>query len=279
MEKNTQKLGIIIGSALMLISHLFLAMVSFMGYSSTMFKAIGTTTEFYVKMLLVLLLLAPIYLLLSAFSDHEALKSLRPIFRVNLRMASLIPLALLLLLTMKLNGGDIVPVLGWGYNLYMLAAFFVAYLANKETVDAHPVAFGIAALYVIFLFMPTISYQYSSYTMWKWLSIEGTRRFLLPKWIKWICWGLLILPAYAAVCANKEKELLAAARPALVIPVSLTMLCVSVIALLMVGLLVICSFVYAHHHTERHMAPQIAAYLYLAISICLTYIIFRAQKK
>jgi len=279
MEQNTNKLGMVVGCAVMLISHLFLPLVSFMGYSSTMTKAISTTDSFFLKLLLVLMLLAPIYLLLSAFSDNEALKSLRPIFRINLRMASLIPIVLVLLFSWFMNSREIRPVMEWGFSLYLLAAMCVAFMANKETVTAHPMTVGFVMLYVIYFFLPTVNYQRLSYTLWQWLDVKTNIRFVLPEWIKWISWALLLLPAYAALCANKDKELLAVARPALVVPPHITTLCISLVVLVMIVLLVICSLVYGDGRESRYMAPQMSSYIYLAIGICLTVAGFRKVKK
>ena len=105
------------------------ATVSFMGYSAGSAAMVNMLSGggFLFTIGAILALVCPIYLLLDAFKDKEALKSLAPVFVINRKLAGiLLAVGAVLVLIGVLVTEFVSP--GWGLWLYVIVAACVCYL-------------------------------------------------------------------------------------------------------------------------------------------------------
>lgn len=137
LTKEQVSLCTVIAAAVMLVSFFFFnaISVSMMGFSygvtmsSMLFNGL---TNFLGVIACLIALLVPIYLILYAYKDNQALASLKPIFKISRKVAAILALAaaLLVLISVLANSANA----GLGLWLYLIAAAFVCYLgfAVKE---------------------------------------------------------------------------------------------------------------------------------------------------
>lgn len=105
------------------------ATVSFMGYSAGSASMVNMLSGggFLFTIGAILALVCPIYLLLDAFKENDALKSLKPIFVINRKLAGiLLAVGAVLVLIGVLVTEFVSP--GWGLWLYVIVAACVCYL-------------------------------------------------------------------------------------------------------------------------------------------------------
>ena len=118
----------VIASALMLLAFIALPVISVsgFGFSATMLDMLMKNSSVMYTFLLLLMLLAPIYLILDVY--RERLSFMEKI-KIPSKMASLIPIICFIILAITIaTGKGIAPDKGSGYFIYALAALVVAAL-------------------------------------------------------------------------------------------------------------------------------------------------------
>lgn len=135
LTKEQVSLFTAIAAGVMLIAFFFLnaISVSVMGFSygvsmsSMLFNGL---TNFLGIIACLIALLVPIYLLLYAYKDNQALASLKPIFKVSMKVAAILALAAALLVLISAIANGVSG--GLGLWLYLIAAAFVCFLGFQK---------------------------------------------------------------------------------------------------------------------------------------------------
>lgn len=126
MERRS--LIVVIASALMILAFIALPVISVsgFGFSATMLDMLMKNSSVMYTFLLLLILLAPIYLILDVY--REKLSFMEKI-KIPSKIASLVPLVCFIIYTFAFSSGKgITPDKGSGYYIYALAAIVVAAL-------------------------------------------------------------------------------------------------------------------------------------------------------
>ena len=130
LTKEQINLYTVIGSAVLLIIFLFIpaGKVSFMGFSES-FNMINflNGAGFLLTIGAIFALLCPIYLILYSYKDNEALKSLKPIFVIDRKVAGIILAAAAVIIIIGLFATDMVSPAFGGW-LYLIIAAAICYL-------------------------------------------------------------------------------------------------------------------------------------------------------
>lgn len=126
MERRS--LIVVIASALMILAFIALPVISVsgFGFSATMLDMLMKNSSVMYTFLLLLILLAPIYLILDVY--REKLSFMEKI-KIPSKIAPLVPLVCFIIYTFAFSSGKgITPDKGSGYYIYALAAIVVAAL-------------------------------------------------------------------------------------------------------------------------------------------------------
>ena len=130
LTKEQISLYTVIGSAVLLVIFFFIpaGKVSFMGFSES-FNMVNMMNGagFFLTIGTILALLCPIYLLLYSYKDKEALKSLKPIFILDRKVAGIVLAAAAVIVIIGLFATDMVSPAFGGW-LYLLIAAGICYL-------------------------------------------------------------------------------------------------------------------------------------------------------
>lgn len=118
----------VIASALMILAFIALPVISVsgFGFSATMLNMLMKNSSVTYTFLLLLMLLAPIYLILDVYREKM---SFMEKIKIPSKMASLIPIICFIILAINIaTGKGVTPDKGSGYFIYALAAIAVAAL-------------------------------------------------------------------------------------------------------------------------------------------------------
>ncbi|MBP5662921.1 MAG: hypothetical protein J6X16_01435 [Bacteroidales bacterium] len=141
LTKNHLKWAVIISSALMIITWLAIPAIDVMGkVKFTMLKFI-TSSElnpgFFRVLIILLLLLAPIYVVMALYKDSESLQKIKGIFNYNKKILFSIPLIVMVLfiLVFATQSGMGLAI---GSYFYLIAAIVVCATAFVKPIDGDP---------------------------------------------------------------------------------------------------------------------------------------------